>query len=310
MKVSIIGVGNVGGLLASRLLELQVPQITLIDAFRELAEAKALDLEDACALYKYNCNLKGSQNFEDIAGSDIVVITAGFARRPGMSREELLKKNALIIKEIALKIKELCSDCLILVVTNPLDVITYLVLKTTGFPYQRIIGVGANLDAARFTNLISKQLNISSQEIDALVIGSHGEAMLPLARFTYIKGKPLTEIVDTITIEKLIQATIKRGAQIVSLYGSGSAYFAPSLAIAKVIAGILQDQKKTMGVCAYLQGEYGLSDLCIGVPCILGKNGIEDIVELPLNDKERELFLISAQSIRLQIENLKQNALL
>mgnify|MGYP001032608175 CR=1 FL=1 len=310
MKVSIIGAGNVGSLLALRLLEFNLDEVLLVDIAEGLAEGKALDLQDMAAVYKYDYQIKGSKNIEDILGSHLVIITAGFTRKPGMTREELLKKNALIVKEIALKIRKLCSNAIVLVVSNPVDIITYLVLKITGFLPKKVLGIGANLDTARFVNIVSKELNISCSEIESMVIGAHSETMLPLERFTFIRGIPLNNFLDEDTIKKLKEETIKRGARIVSLYGSGSAYFAPSAAIAEVIRTILKDERRSLCVSSYLNGEYGLKDICIGVPCILGKNGIEKIVELELNSSESELFLKSVESVNQQKEILKKDGIL
>jgi malate dehydrogenase len=310
MKISIIGAGNVGGLLALRLLEFNLGNILLVDIAEGLAEGKALDLEDTGAVYKYNYQIKGSKDIEEILDSHLVIITAGFARRPGMKREELLKKNALIAKEIALKIKKLCPNAIVLVVSNPVDIITYLVLKITGFLPNKVLGVGVNLDTARFINLISKELNIPCSEIESMVIGAHSEMMLPLERFTFIRGIPLNQFLDQDTIKRLKEETISRGAKIVSLYGSGSAYFAPSSATAEIVKTILKDEHRSLCVSSYLNGEYGLKDICIGVPCILGKNGREKVIELELSPSESELFLKSVDSINEQKEILKKDGIL
>ncbi|MCM8792216.1 MAG: malate dehydrogenase [Candidatus Omnitrophica bacterium] len=312
MKIAIIGTGNVGGTLALELLGLGIEQLLLIDTIPNLAEAKALDLEDALAVHRYNrcVNIRGSQNIEDVVNSNIVIITAGFSRRAGMTREELLKKNALIVKEISLKIKPLCPQAIILVVTNPVDIITYLVLKTINFSRQRVLGIGTNLDAARFANLISRQLNIACSDIETLVIGAHGETMLPLERFTAIRNLPLNNFIDDKNIKKILEETVNRGTKIVSRYSTGSAYFGPAVAIARVIRAIINDEHIKLGVSAYLDGEYGSKDICIGVPCILGKVGIENIVELKLNSYETEFFLKSIDSINQQKEILKRDGIL
>ena len=298
IKISVIGAGNVGGLTAMRLAEAGLGDIVLVDKVPGLAKAKALDLEDASAVLKYNYNIQGTEDVKEIKDSDIVVITAGLARKPGMSREELLNKNAEILKEICLKIKELAPQSILIVVTNPLDLMTHLALKITHFKPQKVFGMGVSLDAARFANLISQKLNIPQDNIDTTVLGSHGEGMLPLPRFTKIKGVSLDEFIDDKEVEVLISKTINRGAEIVSLFGSGSAYFAPSLAITAIIKAILKDEKRTVGVCAYLNGEYGIKDVCIGVPCRIGKQGIEQIIELELNSEEKAAFLKSAESVR------------
>jgi len=227
-----------------------------------------------------------------------------------MLREELLKKNALIVKDIALKIKEFSPQAIVLVVTNPVDILTYLVLKITKFSPKKVLGVGLNLDTARFINLISKELNISCSEIEAMVIGAHSETMLVLERFSFIKGIPLSQFLDQDTIKRLKEETINRGAKIVSFYGSGSAYFAPASATAEVVKAILKDERKSLCVSSYLEGEYGLKDICIGAPCILGKNGREKIIELELNPSELALFLKSADSLNQQKEILKKDGLL
>jgi malate dehydrogenase len=298
MKISIIGAGNIGGLTAMRLAELGIGDIILIDVVSGLAQGKAFDLEDAKEILKYNYNIQGTDDFKKIADSDIVIVTAGLTRKPGMSREDLLNKNAQIIKEVSLKIKEFAGSSVVIIVSNPVDLMTYLALKTTGFKCSKILGMGASLDASRFANLISQELNIETTEVEAVVIGAHGEGMLPLSRFTKIKGVPLSKFMDNEAIEALIKRIKNRGAEIVSLLGSGSAYFAPSAAITAIVKVIVKDEKRVLGISAYLNGEYGIKDICIGVPCRIGKEGIEHIIELDLNNQEKEAFTRSAESIR------------
>lgn len=304
MKISIIGAGNVGSTTAMRLAQEGTGDIVLVDVVKGLAQGKAQDIEDARPVLKMDYAIRGSDDINQIEGSDIVIITAGLTRKPGMSREELLNKNARILKDICLNIKKLAKDSIITVVTNPLDLMAYLVLKITGFRPQKILGMGISLDAARFANLISKELNIPTTEIDACVIGSHGQGMLPLSRFTNIKGVSLDEFIDDKKLENLINKTVNRGAEIVSLLVSGSAYYAPSAAIAAIVKAIAKDEKRTVGVCAYLNGEYGVKDVCIGVPCRLGKEGIEQIIELDLNKQERETFIKSAICLKEQYNNI------
>jgi malate dehydrogenase len=305
MKISIIGAGNVGGLTAMRLLQEGAGEILLVDIAKGLAQGKSFDLEDCRPILKYHYNVEGADDIQRIKDSDIVVITAGLVRKPGMTREDLLNKNAQILKDICMNIKKLASESIVIVVTNPLDVMTYLALKITGFKPHKVFGMGITLDAARFANLISKELNISPVDIEPCVIGSHGEAMLPLPRFTNIKGVALDEFLDEKKIAKLVAETVDRGKEIISLLGSGSAYFAPSAAIAAIIRAVLKDEKRNLGVSAYLNGEYGLKDTCIGVPCRLGGQGIEKVIELDLNKTELEAFLKSAESIREVIKQLK-----
>lgn len=304
MKISIIGAGNVGSLTALRVAQEGLGQILLVDIVKGMAQGKALDLEDARSITKQNYLIEGTDDLGKIKDSNLVVITAGLARKPGMSREELLSKNSQILKDISLNIKKLAPNSIVIVVTNPLDLMAYFVLKITGFSANRVFGMGVSLDAARFANLISKELNVSPSDIDACVIGSHGEGMLPLARFTNIKGISLEELSDDSKIKPLLERTVNRGAEIVSLLGSGSAYFAPSAAIAAIVRAIAKDEKRVIGVSAYLNGEYGLKDICIGVPCRLGSNGIEKIIELDLNKQEKEAFNSSVSKLQTQISKL------
>lgn len=298
MKISVIGAGNVGSTTAMRLAQEGLGEITLIDVAKGLAQGKAFDLEDARPILKTNYQIEGSDDISKIKDSDIIVITAGLARKPGMTREELLQKNSAILKDICASIKNLSAQAILVVVTNPLDLMTNFVLKITGFKPKKVIGMGVSLDAARFANIIAKELNIPVTDIEATVIGSHGEAMIPLVRFTKIKGVCLDEFADEKKLEALSAKTVNRGAEIVGLLGSGSAYYAPSAAITVIVKAIAKDEKRTIGACVYLNGEYGIKDICVGVPCRLGKEGAEKIVELELNKEELELLKKSAESIR------------
>jgi malate dehydrogenase len=298
MKISIIGGGNVGSLSAMRLAQEGAGEIVLVDIVKGLACGKALDMEDACNALKNNYSVTGTDDIAGIKDSDIVVITAGLARKPGMTREELQAKNAGILKDVAENIKKLSPAAVVVVVTNPLDIMTYFVLKCTGFLPRKVIGMGISLDGSRFAGLISKELSVPPADIEAVVIGSHGEGMLPLARLCKIKGVSLEEFMDDSKVKKLIDKTVNRGAEIVSLLGSGSAYFAPSAAVAGLVKSIAKDEKRIMGVCAYLNGKYGIKDSCTGVPCRLGRNGIEQVIELELNKEELAALNASADSIR------------
>jgi len=305
MKISIIGAGNVGGLTAIRLAEAGFGDIVLVDIAKGIAQGKAFDLEDAGAILKYNYRIQGTDDIEAIKDSDIIIATAGLARKPGMIREDLLNKNAQILKDVCLVIKKISPRSILMVVTNPLDLMTYLALKVTGFKSDKVFGMGISLDTARFTNLISKELNVPNTDIEACVIASHGEGMLPLPRFTTVKGVELTKMLGEERIKTLVKKTLERGLEIVSLLGSGSAYSAPSQAITTIVRAIVKDEKRLIGVSAYLSGEYGIKDICIGVPCRLGKEGIEKIIEFDLNKDEKSLFLNSAESISKNLELIK-----
>lgn len=304
MKIAIIGAGNVGSTSAMRIAESGLADIVLVDIAPGLAKAKALDIQDAQAALGSNYRIQGSEDISVIRGSDIVVLSAGLARKPGMTREELLHKNSAILKEISLNIKKLAPQAIVIVVTNPLDLMTYFVLKTCAFNFTKVFGMGPSLDASRFANLISEELNIPVTDIQACVIASHGEGMLPLPRLTTIKGTELTELLSEEKISSLVKKTLNRGAEIVSLLGSGSAYFAPAAAIAAIVKNITEGRKQTLPVCAYFNGEYGIKDICLGAPCILGKNGIEKIIQLDLNQAEKEKLAASAESIRQSLKQL------
>lgn len=243
MKISIVGAGNVGSLTALRLAQESIGEVLLIDIVKGLALGKALDMEDARPIVLRNYGIQGSEDIGQLAGSDMIILTAGLARKPGMTREELLKKNAEILKEICGSLKKLAPKAKVIVVTNPLDLMTYFVLRETGFSPDQVMGMGASLDAARFANLISQELKASVLDIDACVIGSHGEEMLPLPRFSQVKGIALDELLDDAKIETLVKRTVSRGLEIVTLLGSGSAYFAPSAAITSLVKTILKDEK-------------------------------------------------------------------
>ncbi len=297
MKISVIGAGNVGSLTAMRIAQDGLGDVLLIDVVKGLSHGKALDLEDARALLKYNYNISGSDDITQIKDSDIIVITAGLARKPGMTREELLAKNSQILNGICLKIKELAKKAIVIVVTNPLDIMTLYALKITGFRPDKLFGMGSSLDTARFANLIAGELKLPVTDIEALVIGAHGEAMLPLPGFTKVKGVALDEFLNDEKIKSLVSRTVGRGAEIVANLGTGSAFFAPSAAIAAIVKTIVKDEKRTIGLCSYLNGQYGVKDSCIGVPCRLGKNGIEQVIELNLSTEEKAKLIKSAELV-------------
>ncbi|MDD5120084.1 MAG: malate dehydrogenase [Candidatus Omnitrophica bacterium] len=297
MKISIIGAGNVGSLSAMRIASDGLGDVFLIDVVKGLAHGKALDLEDARPLLKYNYNINGSDDIGNVKDSDIIVITAGLARKPGMSREELLVKNAQILKSICLGIKELAKKAIVVVVTNPLDIMTYYALKITGFKPSKVFGMGISLDTARFVNLIAQELNLPVTDIEAMVIGAHGENMLPLPGFSKVKGVSLDEFISDDKVKLLVNRTISRGAEIVANLGTGSAYFAPSAAIACIVKTMVKDEKRTIGLCSYLSGQYGIKDACIGVPCRLGKNGIEQVIELDISQEEKAKLEKSAMLV-------------
>ncbi len=304
-KIAIIGSGNVGSQAALFLIMGGASDILLLDTVNGLAKGKAMDLEDCAAVLKRDCSVEGSDDFSLLAGRQIVVITAGLARKPGMTRDDLLSRNSEIIKDVSLKIKKHCVNPIVIVVTNPVDIMAHLVSKITGYDTKMVFGMGISLDAARFANLIRYKLSAPVAKIDPVVLGSHGQTMAPSPHLTLVCGNPLDKSLDSQAVAKLTQETVERGASIVAHLGQGSAFFAPGAAIAGIVQAIVNDEKKVIGVCAYCNGEYGINGLYIGVPAKIGKGGVEKIVELELSADEKAAFLKSAESIRGQISGLK-----
>ena len=297
-KVSIIGAGAVGATLAQRVLESALADVVLVDILKNLASGKAMDLSDASPIVAHERSIIGTDDYKDIGSSDIVVITAGLPRKPGMTRDELISKNAAIVKDVALKVKVHAPKSIIIVVTNPLDVMTYLTYKSTGFPKNRVIGMAGVLDGARFIYLVASELRLPRSSVETYVLGSHGDTMVPLISRTKVGGKPVTEVMESEKLKAIIKRTCDRGAEIVSSFGSGSAYYSPSAAVFKMIESILRDKKETLVASAYLEGEYGLNDLYIGVPCKIGKGGIEEIIEFDISADEKAALTRSAQAIK------------
>ncbi|MDD5019513.1 MAG: malate dehydrogenase [Candidatus Omnitrophica bacterium] len=304
-KVAIIGAGFVGGTAAMRIAESGLAQVVLVDVVEVLARAKAFDMEDGRYALGSDVRIESAGDMKALAEADIVVVTAGLPRKPGMTREDLLSKNTQIMKSVCQGIVEHAGSAIVIVVSNPLDVMTYLAYHLTGFSRQRVFGMGANLDSSRFANLIAQKLFVGIEHVQALVIGSHGETMLPLPRLASVRGKPLTELLDSGEIDDLVERTRKRGAEIVSLYGSGSAYFAPSAAIFEIVRTIVSGSAKEIPVSVCLEGEYGLRDVAIGVPALIGPEGVERILTVDLNDAELQSLKGSAQSIKDSIGLLK-----
>jgi len=298
-KITIIGAGNVGGLTAMRIAQENLGEVCLIDVVPGMAQGKSYDLVDCRQILNVAYQIEGTEDIDLVKDSRVVVITAGLARKPGMTREDLLTKNSQIIKAICEKVKALAPDSIVIIVTNPLDAMTYYAGKILGFDPRRVFGMGLTLDGSRFANLISCELNVPVTRIQPVVVGSHGEAMLPLPRLTMVGSFSLTEVIkDPSKIAKLVKGTVERGKEIVALLGSGSAYFAPSAAIAQLVSAVIKDKRMPYGVSAQLNGEYGLNDICCGVPCVIGEQGIIKIVELDLNSQEKKDFAESVEAIR------------
>lgn len=300
-KVAIIGAGAVGATLAHRVLESGMADVVLLDIVKGLARGKALDLLDASPIAGHERGITGTDDYRDIQGSDVVVITAGLPRKSGMTREDLVAKNASIMKEVAGHVKTYASSSIVIVVTNPLDTMTYLCYKTTGFRRERVMGMAGVLDSSRFINLLAHELSVPRSTITTSILGSHGDTMVTLLSQTRVSGKSIKDILPADKIEAIVNRTRDRGAEIVGLLGTGSAYYSPSAAVFKMIDAINKDKKEALVVSAYLNGEYGLEDICIGVPCEIGKDGIEKICKADLTKDEAIAFRKSAQAIKSSI---------
>jgi malate dehydrogenase len=303
-KVSVIGSGFVGAMTAQRITEKNLADVVLVDIIEGIPQGKALDISQSCSLQEFDATITGTNDFSDIQGSSIVVVTAGFPRTPGMTREELVLKNGTVITSVTEKIKAYAPECIIITVTNPLDVMTHLAWKVSGFPEYRVMGMGGVLDTARYKYFLARELEVSIKDIDALVLGSHGDTMVPVAGYTTVKGVPVSQFMNKDRLDAIIERTKKGGAEIVQLLRSGSAWHAPSASIVVMVEAILNDSKRVMPVSAYLRGEYGIADVHIGVPVKLGSSGVEEIYEIELTDEELAALRTSADAIKETIGKL------
>ncbi len=305
MKVTVIGAGNVGATTANRISELDIfAEVCLLDILEGIPQGKALDMWESSPVEGFDTAIQGVNTYEQTAGSDIVVVTAGLARKPGMSRDDLLMKNMNIIQSVCEEIKKTSPDSILIMVSNPLDVMAYLALKVTGFPPNRVIGMAGILDTARFRSFIAMKLGVSVEDIQAMVLGGHGDSMVPLPRYSTISGIPLSHFLKDEEIEAMVERTRKGGAEIVGYLKTGSAYYAPSAAVCQMVKSIAVDKGMILPCSAYLQGEYGLKDVFLGVPVKLGKGGIEEILEIDLTDEERESLHSSAEQVRSTIDQM------
>lgn len=305
MKISIVGAGYVGSNIALFLAEDNLgEEIVVVDVVEGLAKGKMLDLSQASSLRGYRAKINGSENFEEISNSDIVVITAGLPRKPGMSRLDLLKINEKIVKEVSEKIKNYCNQPIVIVVTNPLDIMCYVAKNITNYPSSRVFGMAGVLDSARMNYFISQKLKTLPSSVQTLVLGGHGDEMVPLTCASNVSGIPLTQLLKDEEIKEITEKTKYGGAEIVSYLKTGSAFFSPAASVVDMIRAIIKDEKRIIAASVCLQGEYGEKDIYCGVPVVLGKSGVEKIIELKLTDYEQELFQKSTQVVRETIKNL------
>jgi len=303
-KIAVIGAGNVGATCAFVMAERKLGEIVLLDIYEGFAKGKALDMSQGGQVLNYDGRITGTSNYEDITGSDVVVVTSGFPRQPGMSREDLIGKNADIISQVGTGIRDFAPEAVVIMVTNPLDLMTYHMQKVTGFPSNRVIGQAGILDSARMTHFVSEAIGCSNEDVQAMVLGGHGDTMVPLPRYTTVGGIPITQLLDEETINSISKRTASGGGEIVKLLERGSAFYAPGSAAAIMAESVVNDRKRMLPCSALLNGEYGLNDVYIGVPVVLGKDGVEKIIELDLEKHELESLQGSANFYKSQLGDI------
>ncbi len=304
-KVTVVGSGNVGATAARSIADKELADVVLIDILEGIPQGKALDMFEACPIEGSDSRVLGTNDYADTANSDIVVITAGLARKPGMSRDDLLTKNYEIVKGVTEQVIRHSPNCIILPVTNPLDAMAQVVYRVSGFPRERVIGMAGVLDSARMRTFIALALNVSVENTHAFVLGGHGDTMVPLPRYSTVAGIPITELLDKATIDQIVTRTANGGAEIVKLLGTGSAYYAPGSAVVEMVEAILKDKKKILPCAVFLQGEYGIRDLFVGVPVKLGARGVEDIIQIRLSPEEDAALKKSAAAVKELVDVIK-----
>ena len=305
-KVTVVGAGNVGATTALRIQQLGYTAVVLVDVVEDLPQGKALDMLEAGPVIGTDARVTGSNSYDESADSDVVVITAGIARRPGMSRDDLLLTNMRITSSVTEQVVKYSPECIIIAVTNPLDAMVQNVYETSGFPRNRVFGMAGILDTARFRTFIAEELNVSVEDVQALVLGGHGDDMVPLVRYTWVGGIPISELMAEEKIDQLVARTRAGGGEIVALLKEGSAYYAPSAAITQMVEAVLLDKKRVLPACAYLEGEYGINGLCVGVPVKLGAGGVEQIMQIGLTEEERTALRHSAASVQELVDVMRK----
>jgi malate dehydrogenase len=298
-KITVVGAGHVGATAAHSVARKHLArEVVMVDIAEGIPQGKGLDMYETSPIEGWDARIVGSNGYEESAGSDIVIITAGLARKPGMSRDDLLQKNAAIVGEVSENVKDTSPDAILIMVSNPLDIMAYVAKQTTGFPRERVIGMAGVLDTARYRTFLSMEMDVSVEDIQALVLGGHGDSMVPVVSMTTVSGIPVTHFIERGRLDEIIQRTRKGGGEIVGHLKTGSAYYAPGAASAQMAEAIVQDKKRILPCAAWLEGEYGLDGLFLGVPCKLGRSGLEEIIEVELTDEEQTALETSAGAVR------------
>ncbi len=303
-KVTVIGAGNVGATTAQRIIETGLADVCLVDIVEGMPQGKALDLAEAAPVVGYDVRVTGTNDYADTAGSKIIVVTSGLARQPGMSRDDLLAKNVAIVGSVVKQAAAVSPDAIIIVVTNPLDAMCHVAMRASGFPRERVIGMAGVLDSARFRYFIADELDVSVRDVRAFVLGGHGDTMVPLPRYSTVGGVPITELIPAERIAELVDRTRNGGAEVVALLKTGSAYYAPAASVVEMVEAILLDRRRILPCAAYLQGEYGYDGLFVGVPVVLGADGMERVIEIALEPEEKVALDHSAAAVRELVEKL------
>jgi malate dehydrogenase len=297
-KVTVVGAGNVGAMVAQRIVERELADVVVVDILEGIPQGKALDMMESAPVERFDAKISGSNGYDETSGSDVVVITAGLARKPGMTRDDLVLKNSEIVGGVVREIVKRSPNSILIVVSNPLDAMCEVTRRVSGFPRERVFGMAGILDSARMRWFIAEELKVSVENVHAFVLGGHGDTMVPLPRYSTVAGIPLPELLPKETIDRIVQRTRDGGIEIVNYYKTGSAYYAPSAAAAEMVDAVLKDKKKILPCAAYLQGEYGMSDVYLGVPVKLGRRGVEEIVQIELKDDEKAALEKSANAVR------------
>jgi malate dehydrogenase len=304
-KIALIGGGNIGGVLAEQIAYRELGDVVLFDVVEGLPQGKALDLAEGAPIVGADARISGTNSYRDIAGADLVIITAGLARKPGMSRDDLLKTNLEIMKQVAVGVRDNAPDALVIVISNPLDAMVYTFKQISGFPRQRVIGMAGVLDSARFRAFVAWELGVSVRDVTALVLGGHGDTMVPLVRYCTVAGIPLEKLLPRAKIDAIVERTKGAGGEVVALLKTGSAFVSPALSAVEMAESILRDQKRVLACACLLEGEYGVDGLYVGVPCVLGAGGMEKVIEIELDAAERKLFDASVEHVRTLVEQIR-----
>jgi malate dehydrogenase len=304
-RIALIGGGNIGGVLAEQIVARQLGDVILFDVIEGMPQGKTLDVAEGAPLLASDARVKGTNEYRDIAGSNLVIITAGLARKPGMSRDDLLARNLEIMKSVAQGVKQHAPDAHVIVVSNPLDAMVYTFKKLSGFPKQRVVGMAGVLDSARFRAFVAWELGVSVQDVTALVLGGHGDTMVPLPRYCQVAGIPVTQLLPAKTLDAIAERTKGAGGEVVALLKTGSAFVSPALSALEMAEAILRDSKRVLACACYLEGEYGVDGLYVGVPCVLGAGGVERVLEVELDAGERKLFDASVEHVRALVAQIK-----